>query len=127
MEIKIENDKVIASFLYISSSNEYSYLYLRFSLKYDIPFFTLYYELKNEMPDNKTKPNNEINPDDENKINEKTINSKNLYVIIISVNLIVINIIIFSIICIMRNKKDDTYINYVENLMSKQLYPIASN
>ena len=145
MEIKIEKDTVIVSFEYLPSSNEYSYLYLRFSPKYDIPSFTPYYELTNEIPDNKTKPdnetkpddeikpenktkpNNETNPDDENKIDEKTNNSKNLYIIIISISLIVIIIIIFSIICIMRNKKDDAYMNYVENLMSKQLYPISSN
>ena len=36
MEIKIEKEKIIASFFYQTSKNEFNYLYLRFSPKYNI-------------------------------------------------------------------------------------------
>ena len=108
MIIKIkEKNKIIASLSYQISNTSISYLYLRFSPKYNIPYFSSYYENYDEK---------EVY----GKINDSTV----FKVFIISMASIVIIIILITIIICIK-KKNNPFNNYVDNLADKPLYPVV--
>ena len=78
MIIKIEEENnIITSLSYQISSTSTSYLYLRFSPKYNIPYFSSYYENEqNIKPDNETKPDNKTKPDETKTDDEKEVDGK---------------------------------------------------
>ena len=134
---------IIASLSYQIPRPSYSYLYLRFSPKYDIPYFYSYYEYaQNIKPDNETKPDNGTKPDnktkpdngtksdetetdDEKEEDGKNNNSTIFKIIIISITSIVIILIFIIILICTIKKKNNPFKNDVDNLADKPLYPVT--
>ena len=121
MIIKVEEgNKIIASLSYQISNTSFSNLYLRFSPKYNIAYFSSYYENEeNIKPDNGTKPN-ETKTDD-----EKDNDSRVFKAVILSITSTVIFIIIMTILICIFKKDNNPFKNYADNLADKPLYPVA--